>query len=75
MLYWIPRVLHLYLLGYCIRLWKLGLILVHSLESHLLLHECHLRLLRVQKLLLLVCLALPSVVDSFQLGSAVGLIG
>ena len=50
------------------------LVLVYSLHGHLLLHIRHLRLLRVQELLLLVCLALASFVNSFQLRLAVSLV-
>ena len=53
----------------------LELVLTHSLQGHLLLHERNLRLLRVHKLLLLLCLALASVVDPFQLHSALGFVG
>ena len=60
------------LLGDRICLWEL--VLVHSLHGHLLLHQRHLRLLRVQELLLLLRLALTSVEDPFQLRAAVGLV-
>ena len=53
----------------------LELILTHSLQGHLLLHHRNLRLLRVHELLLLLCLALASVVDPFQLHSALGFVG
>ena len=73
MLHWVSKILHMRLLGNSVCLWEL--VLVHSLHSHLFLHERHLSLLRVQELLLLVlCLILASVVNPFQLRAAVSLV-
>ena len=72
MLHWIPKIWHMRLLGISIGLWEL--IVVYSLHGHLLLHKGQLRLLRVKELLLLLCLVLPSVVNSFQLRPAVTLV-
>ena len=72
LLHLVPKVLDRYLLRYRIRLWKL--VLIDTLHCHLLLHERHLRLLRVEELLLLLGLALTSVVYSFQLTPALSLV-
>ena len=65
LLHLISKILDRHLLRHRIRLWKL--VLIHTLHRHLLLHKRHLRLLRVEELLLLLGLALTSVIYSFQL--------
>ena len=65
-----PNILNRRLLRHSECLWELivvQLIWVHALHSHLLLHKRHLRLLRVQELLLLLCLTLANVKYSFQM--------
>ena len=72
LLHLVPKVLDRHLLRHRIGLWKL--ILIHALHCHLLLHKRHLRLLRVEELLLLLGLALTSVIYSFQLTAALSLV-
>lgn len=72
LLHVIPKIGNRRLLGDSIPWWEL--ILVHSLHCHLLLHNHHLRLLRVQILLLLFRLILASLVYSSHLTSVVSLV-
>ena len=77
LLHLVSKVLDRHLMRYRIRLWKL--VLIHTLHCHLLLHKRHLRLLRVEELLLLLLLlllglALTSVIYSFQLTPALSLV-